>query len=58
VTFSGQELEIAGQKVTVLADAQGGVIVTGSRFAWSSDGPAGTSGGLKIEARTLNSTTL
>ena len=55
VTFSGQELEIAGQKVTVLVDAQGGVIVTGSQFAWSSERPAGASGSLKIEARSLNS---
>src|ERR1017187_779108 len=58
VTFSGQELEIAGQKVTVLADAQGGVIVTGPRFAWSSNRPGGASGGLKIEARSLNSIAL
>jgi hypothetical protein len=57
VTFSGQELEIAGQKVTVLSDAQGGVIVAGPRFAWSSDRPGGASGGLKIEARSLNSIT-
>ena len=58
VTFSGQELEIAGQKVTVLADAQGGVIVTGNRFAWSSDRLVGASGSLKIEARSLNSIVL
>jgi hypothetical protein len=58
VTFSGQELEIAGQKVTVLSDAQGGVIVAGTRFAWSSDRPGGASGGLKIEARRLDSITL
>jgi hypothetical protein len=58
VTFSGQELEIAGQKVTVLADAQGGVIVAGNRFAWSSDRQTGASDGLKIEAKSLNSTTL
>jgi hypothetical protein len=58
VTFSGQELEIAGQKVTILSDAQGGVIVTGSRFAWSSDQPVVAQIGLKIEARILNSTTL
>jgi hypothetical protein len=57
VTFSGQELEIAGQKVTVLSDAQGGVIVTGKRFAWSSDHSAGVNG-LKIEARALSSITL
>jgi hypothetical protein len=58
VTFSGQELEIAGQKVTVLSDARGGVIVAGTRFAWSSDRPIGASGGLKIEARSLSSITL
>jgi hypothetical protein len=58
VTFSGQELEIAGQKVTVLADAQGGVIVSGPRFAWASDQPGGPAGGLKIEARSLRSITL
>ena len=58
VTFSGQELEIAGQKVTVLSDAQGGVIVTGPRFAWSSDRPAGASNGLKIEARRLSAINL
>jgi hypothetical protein len=58
VTFSGQELEIAGQRVTILSDAQGGVIVAGLRFAWSSDRPGGASGGLKIEARNLNSITL
>jgi hypothetical protein len=58
VTFSGQELEIAGQKVTILADAQGGVIVTGLQFAWSSDRPGGGSDGLKIEARSLSSINL
>jgi hypothetical protein len=58
VTFSGQELEIAGQKVTVLANAHGGVIVTGNRFVWSSDQPVVAQSGLRIEARTLNSTAL
>jgi hypothetical protein len=58
VTFSGQEIQIAGQKVTVLADTQGGVILMGNDFAWSSDQPAGAARGLKIEAKALNSTTL
>jgi hypothetical protein len=58
VTFSGQEIEIAGQKVTVLADAHGGVIVMGNQFAWSSDRQASMSGSLKIEARSLNSINL
>ena len=36
VTFSGQEIQIAGQKLTVLADATGGIILEGGKFAWSS----------------------
>jgi hypothetical protein len=53
VTFSGQEIQAAGEKVTVLADAQGGIILEGSRFVWSST--VGTYAGkhLKIEARHL-----
>jgi hypothetical protein len=35
VTFSGQEIQIAGQKLTVLAEADGGIIVEGNQFAWS-----------------------
>jgi hypothetical protein len=53
VTFSGQELQIAGQKMTVLADAEGGVILSGDRFAWSSDGPKSGTHDLKIQARAL-----
>jgi len=58
VTFSGQELEIAGQKVTVLADAQGGIILEGSRFVWSSTAQNFAQGGLKIEAKRLPSISL
>ncbi len=50
VTFSGQEIELAGQKVTVLADARGGIILTGNQFVWSSDEPVRTVSRLKIEA--------
>lgn len=58
VTFSGQEIQIAGQKMTVLAEAGGGVIVMGQDFAWSS-GSAGTlRNGIKIEARRLASQAL
>ncbi len=53
VTFSGQELQIAGQKMTVLADAGGGVILTGDRFAWASDHPNGGVQDLRIQARPL-----
>jgi hypothetical protein len=58
VTFSGQELEIAGQKVTVLADAQGGIILEGSRFVWSSTEQNFAQGNLKIEAKRLSAITL
>jgi len=58
VTFSGQELEIAGQKITVLVDAQGGIILEGNQFVWSSSERNFAQGGLKIEAKRLNSITL
>jgi hypothetical protein len=38
VTFSGQEVEMAGQKITVLADANGGIILESNQFVWSSGG--------------------
>jgi hypothetical protein len=53
VTFSGQEVMVAGQTMTVLADASGGVILTGDRFAWASDGPKSGTQDLKIQARAL-----
>jgi len=53
VTFSGQEIQIAGQKLTVLADASGGIILEGSKFVWSSTAPNYARKGLKIEARPL-----
>jgi hypothetical protein len=36
VTFSGQNLQIAGQRVEVLAEARGGVMLVGEHFFWSS----------------------
>ena len=53
VTFSGQEILVAGQKITVLADARGGIILTGSQFVWSSAGRTDAGKDLKIEARNL-----
>jgi hypothetical protein len=53
VTFSGQEIQIAGQSITVLADASGGIILEGNHFAWSSTEKNYASAGLKIEARPL-----
>ena len=58
VTFSGQELDIAGRKITVLADAQGGIILEGSRFVWSDSTRDIAPGNLKIEARRLKAITL
>src|SRR5262249_3833735 len=54
VTFSGQELDIAGQRITILANAKEGVIVEGAQFAWASDQPDNPINGLKIEARKLS----
>jgi hypothetical protein len=53
VTFSGQEIQIAGQKLTVLSDAHGGIILVGNDFAWSSRGPAVENNDLKISAKDL-----
>ena len=53
VTFSGQEIQMAGQKFTVLAEADGGIILEGKEFAWSSSAQNISHDGLKIEARTL-----
>jgi hypothetical protein len=53
VTFSGQEVLAAGQKLTVLSDARGGVILEGRDFAWSSGEPAAAEQHLKITARNL-----
>lgn len=58
VTFSGQELEIAGQKITVLADTGGGIILEGNQFVWSSTGQNLNAGGWQIEARVLGAAKL
>jgi len=53
VTFSGQEILVAGRKITVLSDPRGGIILTGSQFVWSSGGPPSAASHLKIEAKNL-----
>jgi hypothetical protein len=53
VTFSGQEIRIAGQDITVLSDAAGGIILEGNTFAWSSVAENQTSARLKIQAKLL-----
>ena len=53
VTFSGQEIQAGGQKVTVLADARGGIILTGSQFVWSNTERTYAGNHLKIEAENI-----
>lgn len=53
VTFSGQEIRIAGQKLTVLSEADGGIILEGEKFFWSSSEPVYAKRKLKIEAKNL-----
>lgn len=55
VTFSGQEIQIAGQKLTVLSDANGGIILEGNKFVWSGGKPIYAETNLKIEAKNLGS---
>lgn len=58
VTFSGQEIQVAGQKITVLSDAQGGIILMGDDFAWSSHESSYAKNDLKIEAKNLGPVTM
>ena len=53
VTFSGQEIQIAGQKLTVLSEADGGIILEGNKFLWSTGKPLYADKNLKIEAKNL-----
>jgi hypothetical protein len=53
VTFSGQEVQIAGQPVTVLSQGDGGIILEGSKLFWSTGKPVYAERKLKIEARNL-----
>ncbi len=51
VTFSGQQIQVDGERMDVLADAHGGVLLVGEKKVLSSDE---VSNGLKVEARALN----
>ena len=53
VTFSGQEIQIAGQKLTVLSQPDGGIILTGNQFVWSNTERTYAGKRMKIEARNL-----
>lgn len=58
VTFSGQQVQLAGQQWTVLADGRGGIILEGSQLLWSSAEPINADNHLKIEARNLGPATM
>jgi hypothetical protein len=58
VTFSGQEIQIGRQKVTVLADAHGKIILAGDNFLWSNGEALFAGNNLKIEAKTMKSVVL
>lgn len=58
VTFSGQEIQIAGQKLTVLSQPDGGIILEGDKFVWSSRETVYAGKKLGIEARNLDLTTM
>jgi hypothetical protein len=53
VTFSGQNLQIAGEMVEVLADAQGKVMLVGDRLFWSNAEETRMAANLRIQARPL-----
>lgn len=50
VTFSGQEIELGGQKIGVLSDGSGGIILDGGTFVWSSHETGASRNGRQIEA--------
>ena len=53
VTFSGQELQIGGERVEVLANPQGQVTLVGDGVFWSSAEPASMHPTMQIQARAL-----
>ena len=58
VTFSGQDIPVEGQAVTVLVDARGEIILAGQQFVWSNADRIQAGNHLKIEAKLLATTTL
>lgn len=53
ITFSGQNIEVAGHTVTVRTENGGRVILDGERFLWSSDLKGNPAPGVHIESRRL-----
>lgn len=58
VTFSGQEIKVDGQTVSVLCDTHGGIILAGDQFVWTNTKPMQAGDHLKIEARVLGAVVL
>jgi hypothetical protein len=58
VTFSGQEIQIGGEQMTVLSDSQGGIILMAKQLIWSSTAPGQGANRLKIQAKSLGSVTM
>jgi hypothetical protein len=53
ITFSGRRVQVNGENCEVLADARGGIIVTGDTFVWSSSDAGTHAGRYRIEAAPL-----
>lgn len=53
ITFSGQNIEVAGHQVTVREETGGRVTLDGERFLWSSDFNGNPQPGIRIESRRL-----
>jgi len=53
VTFSGQEIQIDGQKLTVLAEEDGGIILEGKGVLWSNGKAILAAKNMQIQARTI-----
>jgi hypothetical protein len=49
---------VAGQKLTVLSEADGGIILEGNQFVWSSSEPVYAGRKLKIEAKNLGTSAM
>jgi len=54
ITFSGQEIQVAGQTLSVLRDGQGKTILVGDHFLWSDQDQIYPGGHWTVEARSLD----
>lgn len=53
ITFSGQQIEMAGERIEVLANPQGQITLVGERLFWSSEAPQLSSGAVRWRAQEL-----